>query len=154
MCSSILPVELCLEDVISWARALIDDFHEAAGINKGKDFGGMQQRLIRCIPPIPGNYKLILMLLSLKLVYGGCGLVVNDFTGCVMAISYHRIKATYCPLLAVDVAIYKGIQLACDTGLVPLEIESDAAVVVGLVNDMRCHDSEIGLIIDGIRLLM
>ena len=51
-------------------------------------------------------------------------------------------------------AILKGLQLAFDTGLVPLDLVSDAAVVVGMVNDMKDHDAEIGLVIAAIRRMM
>ena len=36
----------------------------------------------------------------------------------------------------------------------PLEIESEASVVVDLVNDLNRHESEIGLVIDETRHLM
>ena len=50
--------------------------------------------------------------------------------------------------------ILKGIQLACETGLVPLDLVSDATVVVSLVNDLKEHVSEIGLVVDAIRRLL
>ena len=57
-------------------------------------------------------------------------------------------------MVAETVAIFKGIQLACETGLVPLDLASaDAAVVVDMV-DMKEHAFEIGLVIDAIRSLM
>ncbi|KAK3224914.1 hypothetical protein Dsin_004776 [Dipteronia sinensis] len=75
----------------------------------------------------------------------GVGIAIRDYKGCVMATSHYRIITNYNPKVAKTVAIFKGIQLACDTGLVPFEVESDVAVVVGFVNDMRCHDSGVGL---------
>ncbi|TXG61200.1 hypothetical protein EZV62_012563 [Acer yangbiense] len=50
---------------------------------------------------------------------------------------------SYSPMVAEAVAILKGIQLARDTGLVPLDMVSDAAVVVGIVNDLRDHASKV-----------
>ncbi|KAK4838139.1 hypothetical protein QYF36_011352 [Acer negundo] len=52
------------------------------------------------------------------------------------------------------VAILKGLQLAFDTGLVPLDLVSDTDVVVRMVNDRRDHAAEIGLVIEAIRRLM
>ncbi|KAK4852517.1 hypothetical protein QYF36_024774 [Acer negundo] len=81
----------------------------------------------------------------------GIGLVIRNSEGCVMASSSQQLFASFSPMVAEAVAIQKGNQLAIDTGLVPLEMVSDAAVVVGLVNDMEDHASEIGLVIDAIR---
>ncbi|KAK3182792.1 hypothetical protein Dsin_030078 [Dipteronia sinensis] len=52
------------------------------------------------------------------------------------------------------IAIYSGVELACETGLVPFEIESDAAVVVDWINEAKVFESEVGTIIDDIRFLM
>ncbi|KAI9194474.1 hypothetical protein LWI28_006350 [Acer negundo] len=40
------------------------------------------------------------------------------------------------------------------TGLSPLEIESDAAVVVGWIVDSKRSESDMGLVVDSIRLLL
>ncbi|KAK1562689.1 hypothetical protein Q3G72_015784 [Acer saccharum] len=71
-----------------------------------------------------------------------------------MAVSSQQIRASFSPLVAEAVAILKGIQLAFDSNLVSLDLVSDAAVTVGLVNDMKNHSVEIGLVIDAIRKLM
>ncbi|KAK0597399.1 hypothetical protein LWI29_024899 [Acer saccharum] len=71
-----------------------------------------------------------------------------------MATSSQRIFAPYRPVVAEAVGILKGIQLACETGLVPLDLVSDVVGVVGLVNDTKEHASDIGLVIDAIRRLM
>ncbi|KAK4856389.1 hypothetical protein QYF36_017014 [Acer negundo] len=62
--------------------------------------------------------------------------------------------ASFNPMVAEAVAILRGVQLAIDTGFVPLDLVSDATVVVGMVNDMKVHASDIGLVIDAIMKLL
>ncbi|KAK2651259.1 hypothetical protein Ddye_018748 [Dipteronia dyeriana] len=52
------------------------------------------------------------------------------------------------------VTIHKGLVLACETGLYPVEVESDAKVVVGWINDSKHYSSEVGLVIDAIRKIL
>ncbi|KAK2634310.1 hypothetical protein Ddye_029102 [Dipteronia dyeriana] len=47
-----------------------------------------------------------------------------------MASSSQSVAATYSPILAEAEAILRGLQFACDTSLLPVIIESNAAVFV------------------------
>ncbi|KAK3219321.1 hypothetical protein Dsin_013291 [Dipteronia sinensis] len=47
-----------------------------------------------------------------------------------------------------------GLVLTCETGLYPVEVESDAKVVVGWINDSKHYSSDVGLVIDAIRKLL
>ncbi|KAK3225424.1 hypothetical protein Dsin_005286 [Dipteronia sinensis] len=84
----------------------------------------------------------------------GVGLVVRDSMGCVLATSSQRVVATYNAQLAEAVAIHRGLVLACETGLYPIEVESDAKVVVGWINDSKHYSSEVGLVIDAIHKIL
>ncbi|KAK3228130.1 hypothetical protein Dsin_007992 [Dipteronia sinensis] len=108
--------------------------------------------LFRWTPPTQAMYKLNFdAAIDVATGVVGVGLVIRYFTGRIMATSSQCIKATHIPLVAKAVAIYRGFQLACDSGLVPFDVASNAVVVVGLINDLRYHDFEVGLIIDGIQ---
>ncbi|KAK3217704.1 hypothetical protein Dsin_011674 [Dipteronia sinensis] len=83
----------------------------------------------------------------------GVGIVIRDLDGFVEAASSQRISATYSPHVAKAVAIYKGFLLASQTDFWRVEVESDAAVVVGWVNDGKVMESEVGLVVEDIKLL-
>ncbi|KAK4858049.1 hypothetical protein QYF36_010145 [Acer negundo] len=84
----------------------------------------------------------------------GVGPVIRNSKGCVMATSSQQIFASYSLMVAEVVAILKGLQFAFDISLEPLDLASDAAKVVRMVNDTKDHTSEIGLVIIAIRRLM
>ncbi|KAK4846467.1 hypothetical protein QYF36_017550 [Acer negundo] len=142
-----------LEDVFEWASGCIEVYQNSAAPLNTSSSGNGQFSPPRWSPPIPAKY-----LLNFDVAIDGSrgvvgfGLAIRNSDGCVMAVSSQQVLASYSPMVAEAVAIFKGIQqLACDTGLVPLDLVSDAAVVVGLVNDTKEHASEIGLVIDAIR---
>ncbi|KAK3219693.1 hypothetical protein Dsin_013663 [Dipteronia sinensis] len=54
----------------------------------------------------------------------------------------------------MSVAILRGIQLALDTGFWQCTVESDAQVVVNLINSKSCVNSDVGLIITDILCLL
>ncbi|KAK1552288.1 hypothetical protein Q3G72_013826 [Acer saccharum] len=149
-----LPV-WSLEEIFDWASCFIEEYQNSAvsPVNSCSRISGLNS--LRWVPPLRDKF----LLNSDAAVDGsrrmvGFGLVIRNFEGCVMASSSQSICASYSPMVAEAVAILKGLQLAVDTGLVPVDLVSDAAVVVGLVNDMKEHGSEIGLVIDAIRKLM
>ena len=51
-------------------------------------------------------------------------------------------------------AILGGLQLAADTGFIPCRIDSDAAVVVGWINNRKPLCSDVGIIIADIQAML
>ena len=84
----------------------------------------------------------------------GCGVVIRNAEGLVMAASSQRLVASFPPHIAEASAIRVGIQLAIDTGLNPITVESDAAVVVNWINGELDLLSEVGTIITDIKYLL
>ncbi|KAK3188750.1 hypothetical protein Dsin_028311 [Dipteronia sinensis] len=80
------------------------------------------------------------------------GLIICDSGGLVMALCDQKIAIVYSPHVAEAIAILRGIQFAMDSGLVPFSLESDAQVIVNLVNNGVFPCSEVGLIIKDISL--
>ncbi|KAK3211835.1 hypothetical protein Dsin_016541 [Dipteronia sinensis] len=79
---------------------------------------------------------------------------IHDSEGFVIAASSQQIAATYTTQVVKAIAIYMGVKLDCETGLVPMDVESDAAILVGWITDSANYESEVGLVIEAIRLLM
>ncbi|KAK0574247.1 hypothetical protein LWI29_020355 [Acer saccharum] len=144
-----------LEDIFEWASCFIEEYQNSADLPVTSSSRSSQLNPPHWVPSFLDKFLLnsnVAVDGSRRMV--GIGLVICNFEGCVMATSSQRICAYYSPMVDEAVAIMKGLHLAFDTGLVPLDLVSDAAVVVGMVNDMKEHDLEIGLVIDAIRRLM
>ena len=71
-----------------------------------------------------------------------------------MATSAQRFVASFTPPVAKASAVLRGLQLAFDASLLPIEIESDALEVVNLVNSECDISAEIGLVVSDIRDLL
>ncbi|KAK2634570.1 hypothetical protein Ddye_029362 [Dipteronia dyeriana] len=67
-----------------------------------------------------------------------------------MAVTTHRIEATYVPEVAKVVAMLRGITLAGDTGLVPIIVESGYLNLVRKVMDGDPTDADIDLVVNDI----
>ncbi|KAK3224771.1 hypothetical protein Dsin_004633 [Dipteronia sinensis] len=95
------------------------------------------------VPPNSGLFKLNTdAALNASGGVVGVGSVVRDSMGCVLATSSQQVVATYNAQLAEAVAIHRDLVLACKTGLYPVEVESNAKVVVGWINDSNHYSSE------------
>ncbi|TXG73320.1 hypothetical protein EZV62_001899 [Acer yangbiense] len=81
----------------------------------------------------------------------GLGLIIRDPSGSVMASGAHGLELTLKPDVAEAIGILHGINLAMETCLLPLVVESDAQHVVNLINSDISVSSDIGLIIYDIR---
>ncbi|KAK3227318.1 hypothetical protein Dsin_007180 [Dipteronia sinensis] len=64
----------------------------------------------------------------------GIRILVRDSEGQVLASSAQKIVDGYPPQIAEAMASLCGLQFDCDVGLWPCEVDSDAQVVVKLVN--------------------
>ncbi|KAK3224784.1 hypothetical protein Dsin_004646 [Dipteronia sinensis] len=63
----------------------------------------------------------------------GLGVVIRDDKGFVRASACYGFKVNYHPQIAEALAIYKGILLTVNTGLLPAMLESDALTVVNVI---------------------
>ncbi|KAK2661753.1 hypothetical protein Ddye_000327 [Dipteronia dyeriana] len=83
----------------------------------------------------------------------GIGIIIRDSNRVVMASRSRIIFVGYSLQIAEAVAVLRGIQFALDTGFRCCTIESDAQVIVNLINSKSCILSDVGLIIDDILCL-
>ncbi|KAL5783336.1 hypothetical protein ACOSP7_008365 [Xanthoceras sorbifolium] len=70
--------------------------------------------------------------------------------GGTMAAGSVKLEAFFSPEVAEAVAIYHGIQLAIDSGLSPLFVESDALGVINILKSGSIPSSDLGLDISDI----
>ncbi|KAK3229054.1 hypothetical protein Dsin_000935 [Dipteronia sinensis] len=82
----------------------------------------------------------------------GVGIIIRNHLGEVMASSAQSVDAGYSPQVAEALAIFRGLIFARDSGLLPCSVESDAQVIVNLINsdDTPLSLSEVGLIVSDI----
>ncbi|KAL5854354.1 hypothetical protein ACOSQ4_004156 [Xanthoceras sorbifolium] len=74
----------------------------------------------------------------------------KDSLGQVKAVGSLKLLAFYSPMLAEAVAILHGVQLAFDSGLSPLLVESDALGVINVLKGGVVPSSDLVLIISDI----
>ncbi|KAK1552164.1 hypothetical protein Q3G72_011625 [Acer saccharum] len=70
--------------------------------------------------------------------------------GDVLASSSQLVMALLCPVVAEALAVYRGLVFARDSGLLPCMIETDAQVVVKIIDSGSVPLSDIGTIISDI----
>ncbi|KAK2635434.1 hypothetical protein Ddye_030226 [Dipteronia dyeriana] len=80
----------------------------------------------------------------------GIGAIIRDHEGMVLASCAQVIQLNYSPVLAEAIAILKGLRFAVESGIWPCMIESDAQVVVSMINSDLLPLDEIGLVINDI----
>ncbi|KAK2651128.1 hypothetical protein Ddye_018617 [Dipteronia dyeriana] len=138
------------EDVVSWAETFLSDFQKANGVCKGRHVSNFMDDS-SWIPPPLGRLKIntdTAIDVAKKRV--GIGIIVRDSTGAVMASSSQQVKASYDPHTVESLAIYKGLQFALESGFWNCVLESDAQVVVNLINSNSYVSSDVGVIIQDI----
>ncbi|KAK2655802.1 hypothetical protein Ddye_008854 [Dipteronia dyeriana] len=84
----------------------------------------------------------------------GVGVKILDSEGQVLASNAQNIRAGYITQVAEAMALLHGLRFACDVGLWPCEVESDAQVLVNFVNGKDISCSDVGLIIHDIKVLL
>ncbi|KAK2640696.1 hypothetical protein Ddye_028491, partial [Dipteronia dyeriana] len=80
----------------------------------------------------------------------GIGLIVRDCSEDVLASCALSVMGGFSSVVAEAMTIRRGISFACEVGLFPCTIESDAQLVVKLINSNSFPLSEIGLVISDI----
>ncbi|KAK2643514.1 hypothetical protein Ddye_025277 [Dipteronia dyeriana] len=64
----------------------------------------------------------------------GLGIVIGDMSGIVKVAPSLKLQAMFSALVTEAMAVYRGILLAIESGMVPFQIESNSLHVVELVN--------------------
>ncbi|KAK2660271.1 hypothetical protein Ddye_006804 [Dipteronia dyeriana] len=80
----------------------------------------------------------------------GFDIVIRDAKGFVLASSCQSVTATFSPPMAEAEAILSGLQFARDSGLHPVIIKSDAAIIVNWINVGGHFSLDVGLVLEGI----
>ncbi|KAK0585459.1 hypothetical protein LWI29_028823 [Acer saccharum] len=93
---------------------------------------------------------------ALDLIHGkvGVGIIIRNHLGEVLASCAQPILAALSPALAEATAILRGFIFASESGILPCTMESDAQVVVKLINNDNVPLSDIGIIIKDITSFM
>ncbi|KAK3221353.1 hypothetical protein Dsin_008378 [Dipteronia sinensis] len=81
----------------------------------------------------------------------GCGTVIRNAEGFVLAASSQIMVASFPTHTVEAIAILRSIQLAIDSGLNLIMVESDASVVVDWINSGNDLLSDVGVIISDIK---
>ncbi|KAK2661231.1 hypothetical protein Ddye_007764 [Dipteronia dyeriana] len=144
---------LLLDDVLSWAIAYGKEYM-SANEPEVKREGSNIHKIEKWVPPPPGGFKVNTdAALDAQAGHIGVGIIRND-VGDVMASSAQKVLVGFLVPVAGAVAILKGMQFACESGLNPSIFESDAQGVVNIINSRVPPLSEIGMVIyDILRLL-
>ncbi|KAK4844645.1 hypothetical protein QYF36_022620 [Acer negundo] len=74
----------------------------------------------------------------------GLGIIIRDKLGLVKAATSLYLKAMLSPSIAKALAVWRGVVLAMENGLVPFHIETDSLQVSDLVNKCLVSHAEIG----------
>ncbi|KAK0585032.1 hypothetical protein LWI29_022499 [Acer saccharum] len=77
----------------------------------------------------------------------GFGIIIRDKSGKVFSTAAIKVRAMFSPLIAEAMAVWRGVSLALDFGLVPFQIESDCLQVIDLVNKGVPSSADVGPII-------
>ncbi|KAK1572459.1 hypothetical protein Q3G72_032892 [Acer saccharum] len=139
-----------VNDVVPWAVAFQDEFRNA---NEAAASNSTSRNLVANSwrPPDRGHYKAnsdaVLDLVNGKV---GVGIVIRNFVGEVLASYAQPFPTVLSPALAEAIAIFRGFIFAGESGILPCTMESDAQVVVKLINDACIPLSDIGIIIKDI----
>ncbi|KAK0582646.1 hypothetical protein LWI29_028079 [Acer saccharum] len=73
----------------------------------------------------------------------GLGIIIRNNLGVVKAAASIKLKAMVSPLVAEALAVWRGVILAVENGLVPFHIETDSLQVADLLNKGLVPHAEI-----------
>ncbi|KAK2663573.1 hypothetical protein Ddye_002147 [Dipteronia dyeriana] len=77
----------------------------------------------------------------------GLGIIIRDKAGLVKATASLKLQAMYEPLVAEVMAVWRGMCLAIDSGLVPFLIEFDSLKLIELIDKGTPSPTDVGSII-------
>ncbi|KAK2635571.1 hypothetical protein Ddye_030363 [Dipteronia dyeriana] len=137
-------------DIIPWADSSLEDL-KRVNFPLVIDYGAHRLRGISQRPPDVRQFKMNLDagndVVKRK---AGIGLIVRDCSGDVLASCALSVMGGFSLAVAEATTIRRGISFACEVGLFPCTIESDAQLVMNLINSNSFPLSEIGLVISDI----
>ncbi|KAK3185171.1 hypothetical protein Dsin_032457 [Dipteronia sinensis] len=84
----------------------------------------------------------------------GFGLMIRDHNDHVRRSSIQSLMASFSPRIAEAIAIFQGMVLAVNFGLLPLVVESDAKFMIDMINGGVTPQANIGVIIHDILSLL
>ncbi|KAK3199632.1 hypothetical protein Dsin_023047 [Dipteronia sinensis] len=143
------------EDIFEWANHFVMEYNAANSVLYTTADGQLNIQSKIWKPPNHGLYKINCdAAIDLAGCLVGCGTVIRNDEGLVMVASSQRMMATFPSHIAEATAILCGIQLAIDSGLNPVTVESDVAVVLDWINGGDAFYSETGVIISDIKNLL
>ncbi|KAK3230321.1 hypothetical protein Dsin_002202 [Dipteronia sinensis] len=147
----------CDENVVRWALNFVNELREACSLNVTHSISSvqLQQQVVQWCSPVVGIYK-VNTDAAIQSAHNrvGIGIMIRDNMGNVMGCSTQVLEACFSPQVAEATAILRGISFAIDSGLLLTVFESDAKVVVDLINSGTAPRDETGTVIaDILRLI-
>ncbi|KAK1555857.1 hypothetical protein Q3G72_032414 [Acer saccharum] len=122
------------EGVVLWAAAFLVEFRRANDYVSECD-RELPKVAPKWIPPDGGSFKMnndaAIDRIKDRV---GIGVIIWNGDGNVLASSAQRIDAAYSPQIAEAMALLRGILFSREVGLWPCFVESNAKVVVDLIN--------------------
>ncbi|KAK3188891.1 hypothetical protein Dsin_028452 [Dipteronia sinensis] len=138
------------DDLVPWAMDYLADFKNANSSVKNVSPVGSPSSMLWS-PPAIGQLKMNTdAALDAESGRVGVGITIRNHLGEVMASSAQSVEAGHSPQVAEALAIFRGLIFARDSWLLPCSVESDAQVIVNLINSDDTPLSEVGLIVNDI----
>ncbi|KAK0583850.1 hypothetical protein LWI29_003986 [Acer saccharum] len=107
------------------------------------------------IPPNSGTYKVnVDAALDLERGKFGAGIVIRDHSGRILKAAALVVEGRVSIDIAEAKAVYEGLMLAKQSGLLPLSIESDSLTVVKLCNGEISTRSDVFNVISDIQIVV
>ncbi|KAK2649115.1 hypothetical protein Ddye_016604 [Dipteronia dyeriana] len=138
------------KDFLEWVYGFVADYHDANKKEMGQP--GKRNFVSNYWRPSDVEWCKVNTDVAIRndVMKMGFGIIIHDSNGVVMASSVQSLNARFPPQMAEAMAICRGLQFAVETGLVPCVMESDAQVVINLLNSVVALLSEVRLIIQDI----
>ncbi|KAK2664585.1 hypothetical protein Ddye_003159 [Dipteronia dyeriana] len=145
------------ENLVGWALNFVNELNEACSLHDTLLINPIQLKnpMVKWSRPNVGMYKVntdaAIQSTQNRI---GIGIVIRDNVGSVMGCSTQVLEACFSPQVAEATAILRGFSFAMDSGLLPAVFESDAQVLVDLINSGNVPLDETGtVIVDILRLI-
>ncbi|KAL5782935.1 hypothetical protein ACOSP7_007964 [Xanthoceras sorbifolium] len=122
-------------EILDWAIVFLAEFAATTAHDVEKPpSSGVVRSVQAWVPSHVGAFKLNVDV-SVGLAAGkvGLGLIIRNEVGQIMAAGSIKLEAFFNPEVAEALAIFRGLQLAIDSGLSPLLVESDVLRVIKLL---------------------
>ncbi|KAK3205020.1 hypothetical protein Dsin_019066 [Dipteronia sinensis] len=125
---------VCLR-VVSWARDFLEEWKIVHCVvnTKSKE---LDSDLCKWKPSEEGFFKIDSdAATDYKNRLIGFGVIIRDGSGQVKFAAAQNVKAMWSPLVAEAMAVKRGILMALDSGLMPVQVETDSLQLVKLISN-------------------